>query len=197
MKKSLVSVLVLTTLVSLGTAFAQSESHDVTIKIPEMLGVRIVDSGGDLATNPGVTFDYQDAAYEQDYIDAVNAGGDDLDPTAVTQFAGLQVLYNAGGWHLTAAMGAITFTDDFSASLLGSGISASDITVTPTGTPGAGVTNVVSSFDLSTTSDIATGSNTTGWSEVGISGDDYTLTVNGDEDPGTYTATVTFTLAAL
>lgn len=199
MKKSLITALILTMLVSLGTAFAQTDSHDVVIKIPSILSVRIVDSSGGLAGSPIVNFDFRTTtANRTKYIDAVNAGGADLAPTSTPDFSDLQVFSNYGTWSLyvkaTDPLSAFTSLDTGITS--GAGISLSDIVVTPSGTPGASDITVATSFPLDITTAVATGKNTSGWKSVGISGNDYTLHVNGDENPGAYTSTVTYQFTA-
>ena len=43
---------------------------------------------------------------------------------------------------------------------------------------------------------VAEGKQTQGWRPLGISGADYRLFVDGTETPGTYTATVTYSITA-
>ena len=198
MKKALFTALILSLLASLGTAFAQSDSHDVEIQIPTILSVRIVDGGGALAANPKVTFDYRSSSADvQLYIDAVNAGGGDLAPTAVTDFSDVQVFSNQASWSVYVSASALGFTQLDSGITSGAGIALSDIVVTPTGTKGANVSTVSSSFALDASTAVATGVNTSGgWQSLGFSGGDYALAVNGDENPGMYTTTVTYSFTA-
>lgn len=198
--KKLVAISIVTALVlASGATFGQSASasHDVEIRVPNVLMLRITDGGGNAAaTNPTVTFDFQDVANVDTYLDIVNGGGGDLSPTNVSNFGDVIVFSNRATWSVTVAASGITFANDLGlAGVTGNGVALSDITVAPNGAPGLNVSSVSASWDL-TGSQIANGVRTQGWRSLGFSGRDYRFAVNGDEDPGTYTTTVTYTIAA-
>lgn len=175
-------------------AMAQTDQHDVTIKVPNLLSVRILDgTGNNPASTPSVEFDYQTDPTA--YIAAVNRGGGSLNPTQVSRFSDVVVFSNRSGWDVNVSASSIQYNDDYALSTTGQGIDLADIQVVPSGTTGTGV-SANSSFDLATTTPIASGGRTQGWSSLGFSGADYRLAVNGDEDPGTYTTTVTFSITA-
>ena len=197
MKKLVVISIVAAMLLGSGVVFGQSASHDVDIRIPNVLMLRITDGSNASATNPGVVFDFVGLEGNTNaYMDMVNLGGGSLQPTAVSNFGDVIVFSNRATWNVTVATTGIDFLDDVVAGLRGNGVALSDITVTPTGAIGTNVTSVSTSWSLATTTSIANGVRTQGWSSLGFSGDDYRLAVNGDEDPGTYTTTVTYTIAA-
>ena len=195
MKKLVSTLLATAMLVGLGAAFAQASSHDVEIRIPNVLQLRIV-NGSSLAaaSSPSVTFDFQ--ANQAAYLDLVNAGGGELAPTSVTNFSDVIVFSNRASWTVTVSAGEITFDNNLGlAGATNLGISLADIIVRPSGTPGANVSTLEASWSL-TGGTIATGVRTQGWRNLGFGGADYRFAVNGDEDPGTYTTTVTYTIAA-
>ncbi len=186
---------------TLGTlGYTQTDTHDVTIKIPNVLRVRITDTGTNSeAASPAVMFDYQASGNIDAYITAVT-NSTPLAPTTVTTFGDLKVFANRGTWTLSVSASAFTFSNNLSLPTpipTGTGLALSDIKVTPTGTQDATVTSRNANWTLSTTSaDIVKGNKTKGWASVGIQGSDYALTVDGDEDPGQYVTTVTYTIAA-
>lgn len=175
-------------------AMAQTDQHDVTIRIPDLLSVRIVDGSGNNPSSAAVVFDFQ--ANATTYINTVNAGGGEMNPTGVTGFADVLVLSNHGSWKLNVSAAALGYSDNQSVGTGGTaGIALSDIKVHPSGGLGTGVTSHAD-FDLSTATAVAVGIKTTGWSGVGISGDDYRLAINGDENPGEYTTVVTYSITS-
>lgn len=181
-----------------GTAFAQTDTHDVNIKIPNVLQLRITDGSGNNASgNAAIEFDYQSAANVDTYLSTVNGGGGDLAPTTVTGFGDVIVFANRGAWNVSVAATALNFTDNLSlgASVTGAGVALADIKVTPSGTAGTGVSSVSPTWDM-TSGQIASGVKTQGWSSLGFDGNDYAFTVSGDEDPGEYTTVVTYSVAA-
>jgi hypothetical protein len=197
MKKLIATAVISAVLLATGVAFGQSASHDVEVLIPNVLMLRITDgSGNDPATDPSVTFDFQATANVDDYLDAVNAGGGDLAPTAVSSFGDVVVFSNRATWNVTVGASTLGFVDNLGLTVTGTGVALSDITVAPSGTAGPNVSSVDTSWDLTTTGSIANGVRTQGWRSLGFSGGDYRLAVNGDENPGTYSTTVEYTIAA-
>ncbi len=194
------AVLSLLAVASFGAA--QTDSHDVTVRIPSVLQLRIIDgTGNNAAANPAIEFDFQAAANINTYLNAVNAGGGNLAPTLVTTFDDIKVFSNkSGAWNVNVSATALAFTNNLTVTgATGVGVALADIEVTPSGATGSGVTvptaGVLDPFDLSGAT-VASGTRTTGWSALGISGTDYALVVNGDEDPGQYTTVVTYTITA-
>lgn len=194
MKKLVVITFVSAMFLASGAAFAQSASHDVEIRLPNVLMLRITDGTSNAAaTDPSVLFDFQGDM--DTYLDMVNTGGGNLEPTDVSAFGDVIVFSNRATWTVTVAADPIAFDDSVGVGVAGNGVALSDITVVPSGTAGLNVSSVETSWDL-TGSAIATGVRTQGWRSLGFSGDDYRFAVDGDEDPGTYTTTVTYTIAA-
>ena len=180
-----------------GGAFAQTDSHDVNIKIPNVLQLRITDGTGNNASgNAALEFDYQTVAANVDtYLNTVNGGGGDLDPTSVTGFGDVVVFANRASWEVGVSSTALAFNDNLGLSVAGAGVALTDVKVAPTGTAGTGVSTVSAGWDLSG-STVASGVKTSGWSSLGFDGDDYVFSVNGDEDPGEYTTVVTYSITA-
>lgn len=183
LKPLIASSLCLAALLAGGAAFGQETArHDVTINIPEVVEIRIIDdTGTDAVANPFVAFDYDNAG---DYFAAVEAG--ELVPTD-TNFDDIVVFVNRyNSW--TVSVQASPLLDGTGSAPLG--LSLGDITVTPSNTD-------LSPYSLSTTdTDIASGTKTSGFQSLGIAGSDYRVAVDGDEAPGDYTTTVTYTLTA-
>lgn len=197
MKKLIATAVVTTMLLATGAAFGQSASHEVEVRIPNVLMLRITDGVGNAeATAPSVSFDFQ--ADFDTYLDAVNSGVvTDLFPTDVNDFGDVIVFSNRGTWNVTVATTGITFANDLNlVGVTGNGVALTDITVAP---PAAALHGSIqaraASWNLAG-GQIANGVRTQGWRSLGFSGNDYRLAVNGDEDPGTYTTTVTYTIAA-
>lgn len=187
MKKVFSFLVVVATLVA-GSAMAQTDTHDVTINIPEVLQISIFDASNNVAVAPSVSFDYVTNAAA--YLAMVNAGGGALAATSSSQFADVRVMSNHASWQVTVS----------AAGALGIGLALADIDVTPSGVTGPNVATAPG-WDL-TGGVMAVGTATVGggqlaFQSLGFSGNDYSLTVNGDEDPGTYTLTVTYTITGL
>jgi hypothetical protein len=200
MKRHLLRLAALAALSVAGLGFAQTDTHDVTVRIPSVLQVRITaGTSNNAAAAPAVTFDYQDAAHINTYLNTVNAGGGDLAPTAVADFDNIKVFSNrVGTWNLRVSAAAFTFTNNLglTPAPAGVGVALADIKVTPSGTMDTSVTSRSTTYSLATApAVVASGGRTTGWAAVGIGGNDYDLTVNGDEDPGQFVTTVTYTIS--
>lgn len=200
MKRHLLRLAALAALSVAGLGFAQTETHDVTVRIPSVLQVRITSgTGNNEGANPAIMFDYQAAANVNTYLNTVNAGGGDLIPTAVTDFSNVKVFSNrVGTWNLRVSAAALTFTNNLALTPAptGAGVGLADIKVLPSGTQDSSVATRSANYTLSATpAVVASGSRTTGWASVGIGGSDYRLTVNGDEDPGQFVTTVTYTIS--
>lgn len=175
----------------LGWAWGQSASHQVAINIPGSIGIRIVGTGWPSA----VVFDY--SANPAAYLAAAQGSGI-LRPTAVQRFDNIQVSTNAVFWSVHVRATPLSYSGPDA----GTGLVLGDISVrrgVRSGlSPGFWVWSYLSSWTLSTTSQrIAQGFLPTfGWRSLGFNGLDYELRVHGDEDPGTYTTVVTYSLTA-
>ena len=180
-------------------AHAQTEQHDVTVTLPTYIGLRIVGAG----TGPrSVTFDY--AADPDTYFTAIDTGSGALPPTAVSRFDDVQVnVVGFGYWSLYVQATPL----DYSGPGSGAGLNVSDLRVnrgSASGLTQNAITifwflgSYTTSWNLSTTPQRIARSllGTNGWRSLGFNGLDYTLNVNGDEDGGTYTTTVTYYLTA-
>lgn len=183
MKKFLATTLASLVLAAATTATAQTAaSHDVVIDIPQVLLLQIVDTSGEVVTSPVVRFDIDLA----DYLDVAEAASaTEFTPTS-SNFADVRVMTNRAGWSVTLTAGALNFNSPTSASA--AGLSLGDITV---------VDGAVQLFALDTAAAIGSGTNaTSGWESLGFGGDSFRLSLDGDEEPGTYTWTITYTISA-
>lgn len=158
----------------LGLAFSQppaTDTHGATVVIPSG-GIRIRFTLGSSNTNvpnpDSVDFVFTPATFTAGTFSPTN-------PSFNWDDIRVHSNSNAGWQVVVFTTGSATF--DWS-----------KIEMTPTG---AGV----SYYDLGSTFMIADEKGKTGgWRRLGIDPEDYVLTLDGTEDPGTYTATVVFTL---
>jgi hypothetical protein len=174
MKKFLVSSIIGGLLLG-ASVFAQelgdSASHELEIVIPEVLMIRIDASG---ASN--VVFDYGtefDAYFE--LLEDGSTGA--LAPTA-SSFENVSVFANYENWGVTVKAAGDELVNQ-------------RVTVQP-----AAGSNYLTVKEFKLNGDlIATGNQTQGWRPLGIAGADYRLFVDGTETPGTYKATITYSIA--
>ncbi len=178
-------------------ALAQSATHDVTVRIPNYIGLKIVGESGNIARGASVVFDYE--SDPDAYVAAIEGDGR-LAPTAVADFADVQVAVRGGAWRVWVGALQLTYGGDH----VGNGLQLSDIRVergavsglTPeaiTFRPGGSILpgwNLSNSWQRIVIDNQSTG----GWRSLGFSGLDYVLTVRGDEDPGRYTTVVYYLL---
>ncbi len=201
MKRHLLRLAALAALSVAGLGFAQTDTHDVTVRIPSVLQVRITNGISTAASaTPAIEFDFQTLpANVNAYLNTVNLGGGDLAPTAVTDFGNILVFSNrVGTWNLRVSAAALTFTNNLglTPAPTGVGVALADLKVTPSGTMDTSVASRSTTYTLATAPAIvASGGRTTGWASTGIGGNDYDLVVSGDEDPGQYVTTVTYTIS--
>jgi len=198
-RKFLTIAIVAAMIASLGAAFAQtSQSHDVEIRIPNVLLIRIVGVVGDRepADNPRVVFDF--SADHVAYMAAVEAGeAGPLKPTSVENFGDVIVFSNSEtSWSVHLSALPLTFAPHI---LRGRGafLDLASIRVRPGQLPDPGVVDRPWRWHLGTTGPIARGRGLEGyrgWRSLGFGGSDYELLVHGDEEPGTYTTIVTYTI---
>jgi hypothetical protein len=183
MKKLVATLIATVVLFGFGTVSAQatdSADHELRVTIPEILMIRIVTTG----PNPAfVEFNYAAAANQPAYLTAIEAPGGWL-PATSSNITDIQVLSIGLLWGLTVQ--ATSFGD-------GSGLSVadgeSDVAVFQ-GTPDQ-------FFITDLDSDVMDGG-PGNYQSLGITGLDYSLWVNGDEDPSqTHTITVTYTVTEI
>lgn len=189
-----VLTLLSSTLWASAQAAGPSTGHDVGVKLPELYGIRIVDSANRPALAPSVTFDY--SADVAGY-DAAVTGPGFLEASSVTDFADVQVFVrkNAADFNFwTVQVEATPFDEGVGLGLpdisvergLNSGLSQDAVSL--------GV--VQSRWSLSRDPQLIVFSalGTNGWQSLGFNGRDYRVKVDGDEDSGEYTTTVTYTI---
>lgn len=183
MKKLVAAAIVSCILLGSGAVFAQdtpalpvsaSQSHGVSVTIPSLLMIRIVDedSNAEVGSPDAVVFALEAGTFEPEGANA---------HTNQPNWSDIRVFTNAAGWRVfVETEGGST---DFDWGKVG---------VTPA-TYGA--------FELPRQTDarvqIASAeTRTTGWLSLGIGPSSYVLTLTGDETPATYTTTVVYTIAA-
>jgi hypothetical protein len=197
--------ILLTTMIAL-LAFAQaqlSDDHTVRVRIPNYIGLKIVDAAGNITNNAGVTFDY--AANPVAYQAAV-LGTQVLPPTLVSNFDDIQVVWRRNtNWRIQVQATNLVFTGTGPAT----GFNLADIRVrrgvfsgkTPgpvVGAPTIAVANVSSQWSLSNAWQTIVNESgaTRGWESLGFNGNDYEIRVQGDETQGQYTTVVTYRLVS-
>ena len=180
-----------------------SDTHTVRIRIPNYVGLKIIDSAGNITNNAGVTFDY--AANPVAYQAAV-LGTQVLPPTQVSSFDDIQVVWRRNtNWRVQVRATTLVFTGTGPAT----GFNLADIRVrrgvfsgkTPgpaVGAPTIAVANVLATWSLSTAWQTVVNENgaTRGWESLGFNGRDYEIRVQGDETQGQYTTVVTYRLVS-
>lgn len=178
MKKFAVLTIVGALLLTFGQAFAavapvNEASHELEIIIPDVLMIRI-DAGESASTR--VTFDY--GSEFDTYFKMLEGGADgDLKPTQQS-FENISVFANRASWTVNVTAKGHE--------LVNQRISVQ---------PAKASDYVLGAFKLNGDL-VAQGKQTQGWRPLGISGADYRLFVDGTEPPGTYTATVTYSITA-
>ena len=190
-------ILVLLVLTSLG--LAQSDNHQVTVRIPNYIGLKIVDALGNINVYPNasVTFDY--ASNPTAYM-AAALGTQTLPPTLVTKFTDVQVAVRGGAsWSIRVNATPFTFTGTGTPA----GFTLADIRVIRGAVSGLTADPSLlrgpiqlSNWSLSTAWQTVFRSNgaTIGWDSLGFNGQDYIIRVQGDEQPGQYVTMVTYEL---
>ncbi len=176
MKKFLATAIAIAMVYGLGTTFAQSsQSHDVEINIPNVLMLRLTSGNSNAAVNnpSAVVFDLTTVAFEPEAT---------YQPTnlAAANWDNVRVFANGGGWQVTVA----TDNDSFD---------WSKVTVTPSGGDFA-----VNPFTLPAGTSVpifSSPSRTNGWRSLGFGPAQFELALDGSEEAGTYSTTVTYTIA--
>jgi hypothetical protein len=187
-------------------AFAQaqlSDNHTVRVRIPNYIGLKIVDSAGNITNNAGVVFDY--AADPATYQAAV-LGSQVLPPTQVNNFDDIQVVWRRNtNWRIQVRATNLVFTGTGPAT----GFNLADIRIRrgavsgmspgpAVGAPTILASNILSQWTLSNAwqTVVSESGATRGWESLGFNGEDYEILVQGDETPGQYTTVVTYRLVS-
>lgn len=195
-------LLLLIALASFGQA-QLSDTHTTTIRIPNYVGLKIVDVAGNITNNAGVIFDY--SADPATYRNAT-LGSQVLPPTQVVGFEDIQVVWRRNtNWRVQVQATNLVFTGVGP----GAGFNLGDIRVrrgavsgkTPgpaVGAPTIAVGNVSSQWSLSTAWQTIVNESgaTRGWESLGFNGKDYEILVQGNEKDGLYTTVVTYRLVS-
>jgi len=189
--------LMLSATASVPLALAQTASHSVAVSVPSYLGIRIVGGGG--GASRSVEFGYgRDAPA---FMTAQDGSGS-LAPTNVTRFSDVEVnVAGFGLWSVYVEATPFVYTGPSG----GTGLELADIRVERGSTSGL-TQDAISVFwffgRYDTTWTLSSNPQriarslrgTGGWRSLGFNGWDYSLAVDGDEDAGTYTTTVTYFL---
>jgi hypothetical protein len=173
MKKLVATLIATGMLLGFGAAFAQDQkledldSHELQITIPPVILLRFVTSAGVRVAADPVVFDILPGTF--------NPLGTYTAPAA--NWSDIEVFFNDGDFTVEVETNNASF--DWS-----------KVTVTPAG-------SLVAEFDLpeNTNLEILGQTSSSGnWQSLGISPASYSLTLTGEEEPGTYTTTVTYTV---
>jgi len=177
---------------------AQSADHRMVTRIPNYIGLKILDDVGNIAARSAVIFDYE--SDPDAYVAAIEGDGR-LAPTGVVDFADVQVAVRGGRWRVFVGALAIAYAGDHA----GAGLGLGDIRVergsvsglTPDAVAHRAGGTMTATWNLTNSwQRIANDSGSTGgWRSLGFNGRDYVLSVQGDEDPGRYTTVVFYLLA--
>ena len=173
-------------------------SHDVSVSVPSYFGIRIVNNANLPIGSPAVTFDY--SAQVATYTSAV-AGSGYLEPTSVSDFADVQVSVRTGFgiplWYVEVKASPLLYKGDAQ----GAGLALSDLSVvrgarSKLNPQAVAWGNARASWTLSGSPQWIAYSllGTQGWQTLGFNGFDYRLRVDGNEDFGEFSTTVTYTI---
>ena len=173
MKKAL-SLLAAAAVLSSGVVFAQNEqSHEVNVKIPDVLRIRLTQpNSNDAATNPDpVEFDFiaNEAVFDTGTVFGPTNSNFNWDDVKVFS-------NNQNGWEVFVT----TDNGDF------------DWGKIKVAADGAHAFN--GGFDLDGGSIAGHGSKTGGWESLGFGPQDFSIVFDGSEDAGTYSTMVTYTV---
>jgi len=178
-------------------AAAQRGDHTTRIRIPNYVGIKIVDGAGNINRNASVEFNYEDDGTDLvTFMNVIEAGGGTLPPTEVIEFEDIQVATGgAGNWYIyTRSRNPIGFG-------AASGLRLNDVQVTPNSASSLLRSDRIqimrNTWNLNHNNwyilAIGLGS-TRGWDSLGFNGYDYAMTVQGDEQPGDYRVSVEYLL---
>ena len=190
-------LLLLLVAAALGAAQAQSAGHDVRVRVPNYIGLKIVDDAGNIGLGAAVRFDFE--SDPDAYLDAILGDGE-VRPTEVASFADVQVAVRGGSWRVWVRAQPLAYDGPGSGAGLriadlvvrrgmASGLTPDAITIRPGG-------SILGTWSLTTSWQRIVNDNqsTHGWRSLGFNGLDYVLLVQGDEDPGRYATVVTYLL---
>jgi len=200
-KKLVITSMVASLLLAAGAAFGQPEqTHRLEVNIPNLVMIRIVDGSGSNAASvdPTVVFDLTTGtAYEE--LLAMNEAATFV-PTSITDFNDVVVFSNRATWSVSVA--ASEFNRSTGPDTTTSGETPLSISAVSVERPSVvsfptGVSSIASTWTLGTASQsIANGVQTRGFRSLGFGGADYRLTLTGEEAPGGYQSTVTYSITA-
>ena len=179
--KKVLSLLAAAAVLSSSAAFAQdTQSHDVNIRIPDVLRIRLTQgASSDAVANPSaVEFDFvaNQAIFDVGSYGPTNPGAFNWDD--------VQVFSNdVDGWQVNVS----TVNNSAAA------FDWSKVEVAPSGTNA----NVSPVFNLGGGSIADNSAKTGGWERLGFGPNDFTISFDGSEDAGDYNATVTYEIFGL
>lgn len=195
-------LLLLTAFVSYGQA-QLSDTHTTTVRIPNYVGLKIVDAAGNITNNAAVNFDY--AANPTAYMNAA-LGSQVLPPTQITGFEDIQVVWRTNAnWRIQVMATNLAFTGTGPATgfVLGDirvrrGAVSGKVPGPAVGAPTILASNIVAQWSLSTAwqTIVTESGGTRGWESLGFNGRDYEIRVQGDETDGQYRTVVTYRLVS-
>lgn len=169
-------VLIVATLSSTGLA-QSSQSHEVNVNIPPVMMIRMTNGSAAAVTNPGgVTFTA--TAVEGDFSGTVSP------VLSGNTWTDIQVLVNrAGAWQVTVE----TSNADFEWNKISNTLVIPDTASESFSTFTLPVDGSAQLFNTS--------GRTTGWLPLGISPAGYSLVLDGTEEDGNFSTTVTYSIA--
>ncbi len=188
-------LIILIALLSYGQA-QQSDTHTTRIRIPNYIGIKIVDATGNITNNASVIFDY--SADPATYRNAT-LGSQVLPPTQVVNFSDIQVVWRStGNWRVYVSATPLVFTGIGP----GSGFNLNDIRVRRGVVSGKTLGPTIANANVLTTWSLTTNwqrvvnesGGTRGWESLGFNGRDYEILVQGNEKDGQYATVVTYLL---
>ena len=198
-KKLLVTTVIAAMLLAAGAAFGQSnQTHQLEVNIPNLVMIRIVDGSNAAAANPSVVFDLTTGTALDELL-AMNEATTFV-PTSTTDFGDVVVFSNRATWSVSVSASEFnrsTGPDTTTSGETPLSISAVSVERPPVASFPTGVLSVASTWTLGTASQgIANGEQTRGFRSLGFGGADYRLTLTGEEAPGGYQSTVTYSITA-
>ena len=201
MKKLVITSMVASLLLAAGAAFGQedqSQTHQLQVNIPNLVMIRIVDGGNAASVDPTVVFDLTTGT-ALDALLAMNEAAT-FEPTLTEQFGDVVVFSNRATWSVSVEATDFVRTNgpDISESEeTPLSISAVSVIRPSVVSFPIGVSSVEPTWTLGTASQgIANGVQTRGFRSLGFGGADYRLTLTGEEAPGGYQSTVTYSITA-
>jgi hypothetical protein len=188
-------LIIIIALLSYGQAQV-SDTHTTRIRIPNYIGIKIVDATGNITNNASVIFDYSTdpATYRN-----ATLGSQVLPPTQVVNFSDVQVVWRStGNWRVYVRATPLVFTGIGP----GSGFNLNDVRVRRGVVSGKTLGPTIANANVLTTWSLTTNwqrvvnesGGTQGWESLGFNGRDYEILVQGNEKDGQYATVVTYLL---